>query len=157
MEQNHNLEEMLNGRSKRIFKSQGERRIAHFLEDNSINYQYEPSLLVKSAGGKPRIWYPDFYLPECKTYIEYYGMAGNLNYNLGIKTKETAYSKMGLDVISVYPWMFAENWKGYIMRELKRSSARQYKNLMSKPYWRRHRPLSHNNVRGYHRSRSNLY
>jgi len=117
------------------FKSKGERRIANFLGKNSIQYRYEPAVAVHSEQDKPRIWYPDFYLPEFKSYIEYYGMAGKPCYDQGIKRKEDVYSKMGLDVMPVYPWMFKEDWKGYLMRGLKRNVDRQYRNLKTKPYW----------------------
>ena len=74
---NQNLEEKID-RSKRLdFKSEGERRVAYFLDTNSIKYIYEPGVLVNSVQEKPRIWYPDFYLPEFGTYIEYYGLPEN--------------------------------------------------------------------------------
>ena len=64
-----NLEYLMkrNGPSK--FKSEGEKRIAYFLEENSIKYKYEPGVLVTHPKDKPRIWYPDFYLPEFAAYI----------------------------------------------------------------------------------------
>jgi hypothetical protein len=117
------------------FRSDGERKISRFLDTNSISYRYESPVLVDSVRGKRRIWYPDFYLPEFKTYIEYYGMAGNRDYAPCLETKRSVYQKMGLDVIPIYPWMINENWQGYIMRELKRTSKRNYAKIMSKPYW----------------------
>ena len=121
--------------SNPTFRSDGERKISRFLDGNSISHRYESALLVDSVRGKQRIWYPDFYLPEFKTYIEYYGMAGNCDYATCLETKRSVYKKMGLDVIPVYPWMLKENWQGYIMRELKRTSKRNYTKIMSKPYW----------------------
>ena len=132
---NQNLEEKIDGGNRLNFKSEGERRIAYFLGSNSIKYIYEPGVLINSAQQKPRIWYPDFYLPEFGAYVEYYGLVGNQNYVKGIKTKESMYSKIGMDVIPVYPWMFNKNWRGYIMKELKRTTHRRYRNLMTKKYW----------------------
>ena len=129
------LETKIESKRHRNFKSEGERRIACFLETNSIRYHYEPGVLVNSPYDKPRLWYPDFYLPEFGSYIEYYGLAGRENYDRGIKTKESVYSRMGLSVIPVYPWTFAENWQDYIMRELRQTVIRRYDDLMSKPYW----------------------
>lgn len=146
-----NLENLLGGKRGPKLKSEGERRIAYFLEENSIRYQYEAGVLVNSVEKKPRIWYPDFYLPEFGTYIEYYGLKGQRSYDKGIKRKETAYSRMGLDVIPVYPWSFSENWQGYIMKELKQSVGRRYKTLMSKPYW------SQKNTAGYHKGFTRRY
>ena len=85
-------------------------------------------------------WYPDFHLAEFATYIEYFGLAGKQDYDKGIKTKEAVYSKMGLDVISVYPWMFAEDWHGYIMKELKNVTVQRYRKLINKPYWSKTSP-----------------
>ena len=130
-----NLESTIIDHTRAKFKSSGERRIANFLDKNCIKYQYEPAVLVNTGDNRPRIWYPDFYLPEFKNYIEYFGMAGNHAYDEGIKRKESVYLKMGLDVLSIYPWMFNENWQGYVMKQLERNIKRQYRTLMEKPYW----------------------
>jgi hypothetical protein len=140
---NWKLEDRVSVRKRPNFKSDGERRIAYFLDNNSIKYQYEPGVLVNSVGNKPRIWYPDFHLPEFGAYIEYYGLAGGKNYDKGIKAKQSVYSKMGMSVIPVYPWMFAENWQKYIIKELKRSTLRRYKNLTAKLYRAQHRSITH--------------
>ena len=117
------------------YKSEGERKIAHFLGYNNIRYHYEAPVLINTHDSKTRIWYPDFYLPEFKTYIEYYGLAGDPQYDLGIKKKELSYQKSGLDVISLYPWTFKKDWRGYIMQKLKNNLLRRYYDLMAKPYW----------------------
>ena len=131
-----NLEHLVGGNIPPALKSEGESKIARFLEENSIKYHYEPGVLVYHPRDKPRIWYPDFYLPEFGTYIEYFGLSGKQQYDQGIRVKESIYSKMGLSVIPVYPWTFAENWEGYIMNELKRKTVDSFNNLMSKPYWK---------------------
>jgi len=134
-----NLECILNKGGGPRFKSVGERKIAYFLDNNSIKYHYEQAVLVTPEKDKHRIWYPDFYLPEFKTYIEYFGMAGNQNYDKAIKAKESAYAKMGFNVIAVYPWMLSKKWEGHVMKELKRNAIRPYKTLMTKPYWTRYK------------------
>ena len=134
---NQTLEHKLRNPEHTNLRSEGERRIAYFLEANSIKYQYEPALLINSDQ-KPRIWYPDFYLPEFTTYIEYFGLVGKQNYDDGIKRKETLYAKTGLEVIPVYPWTFSGDWEGHIMNELERITIHRYKSLMTKPYWAGH-------------------
>ena len=138
------LEDIANSKQSPQFKSYGERKIANFLSENAIQYQYECGVLVNAGYNQPRIWYPDFYLQEFKTYIEYYGMVGNQNYDKSIKTKQVVYEKARMDVISIYPWMFKENWRGYIMQELERNTLRPYRNLMAKPYWSKNRPSTSN-------------
>ena len=143
---NYDLEAKIKGKRNPRFKSEGERRIANFLEKNSIKYQYEPGVLVEPMGDKPRIWYPDFYLPEFATYVEYFGLVGLQSYDRGIKRKESVYSKMGLAVIPVYPWTFSEDWQKYIMKELEGTTIRRYRNLMTKPYWSQNRHPSYGNI-----------
>lgn len=143
---NQNLEDMVGSKKGLDFKSEGERLIARFLDDNSIKYRYEPGVLVNSYENKPRIWYPDFYLPEFGTYLEYFGLVGQEDYDRGIKRKESTYSKMGLDVIPLYPWTFAEDWQGYIMKELKRTAVHRYRKLLAKPYWSQNRSVSATHV-----------
>lgn len=148
---NWELEDRVNKGIKPKFKSGGERKIAYFLDKHSIKYQYEAGVLVNSADEKHRLWYPDFYLPEFGAYIEYYGMVGKRNYDRGIKAKQSVYSKMGMAVISVFPWMFAENWQQYITKELKRSTIRRYKNLTTKFYRTQHPSTSHRYIRPFQR------
>ena len=152
---NQTLEHKLRDQEHPSLRSEGERRIAYFLEANSIKYHYEPSLLI-NIDNKPRIWYPDFYLPEFSAYIEYFGLAGKQNYDDGIKRKETLYSKAGLSVISVYPWTFTEKWQEYIMKELESITLHRYKNLMTKPYWTRHQNNTPEHTR-YHQRITNHY
>ena len=131
-----NLEYLARRSTPPVFKSEGEFKIARFLEQNSIKYHYESGVLVSHPKDKPRIWYPDFYLPQFGTYIEYFGLSGKQHYDQGIKTKQSIYLKLGLSVIAVFPWTFNEDWEGYIMKELETKTIDAYKNLMSRPYWR---------------------
>lgn len=130
-----NLEHRLWDKKNPKYKSAGEGKIAYFLNRNNIRYQYEPAVLVNTDHGKKRIWYPDFYLPDFGSYIEYYGLVGNRNYDRGVKVKEVVYSKAGLHVIPIYPWMLNDNWQRYIIKELRIHNFRQYRQLKSKRYW----------------------
>jgi len=117
------------------FKSEGERKIARFLDDNSIRYQYEPAVLVNDLYDKLRIWYPDFHIPDLATYIEYFGVVGKKDYDEGIKTKLSVYRQMQMDVIPIYPKMFREDWQGHIINELDKINQRRHDVLMGKKYW----------------------
>jgi len=136
------LEKMLTA-NRVHFKSEGERKIAYFLDDNSIRYQYEPGVLVNTSYDKARIWYPDFHLPEFASYIEYFGLVGNKSYDEGIKTKLSTYRQMGLEVIPVYPWTFSNDWQKYIMDELEKTTLNRYNTLKSKKYWHQQKASSY--------------
>ena len=47
---NKKIEDIVTDEKRPKFKSEGERRIAYFLDKNSIKYLYEPGILVNSAG-----------------------------------------------------------------------------------------------------------
>lgn len=133
-----NLEQRVKNSGAKNFRSEGERKIAEFLNNYGINYVYEPGVLVTDRD-KPKIWYPDFYLPEFAAYIEYYGFVGNQNYDHGIERKKKVYSAMGLEVIAVYPWTFCENWQKYIVNNLYEISRNRLDILLKKTY-RAHLP-----------------
>jgi hypothetical protein len=143
------LEGKINQGDRNRYKSEGERNIAHFLGYNNIRYLYEAPVLIHSYDSKARIWYPDFYLPEFKTYIEYYGLTGDPDYDLGTKKKELSYQKSGIDVISIYPQMFKKNWRGYIMKELENNILERYHDLMAKPFWSKNNHTANGHRSGY--------
>ena len=157
---NQNLENKVRSPEYSIFRSEGERRIAEFLGNNSIQYRYEPGILISTENEKPRIWYPDFHLPEFAAYIEYFGLVGRQQYDNGIKRKEAQYAKSGVSVIPVYPWTFTGKWQQYIMTELEQITTNRLKALMSKPYWSESNLAGHNSLPGqlrYHQASIRRY
>ncbi len=122
----NNLEKILCRNIDDNFKSKGEIKIADFLDEMGIKYLYEQGILVEDYQQKQRIWYPDFYLPEFGMYIEYFGVVNDRDYEKGIHKKNAVYKKMTLDVIGIYPYMFKENWKKYIIGSIGQKVERQY-------------------------------
>lgn len=55
-------------------KSYGEMEIANFLALNNIAYIYEYPYVLDTRTQEYGQYYPDFYLPEYKIYIEYFGI-----------------------------------------------------------------------------------
>ena len=80
-------------------RSKGEKIIADWLNSHSVPYVYEP----KINGMRP-----DFYIKEKNTIIEYWGMADVRNpdgtmYRLKMIKKKDKYSRMHVNLISIYP------------------------------------------------------
>ena len=114
-----NLEEKLRGgNGTEIFKSQGERRIARFLDQYGIRYVYEKPVAIVDEN-KTKLWHPDYFLPDLGVYIEFYGMAGQPDYDAGIARKTALYSANGIDVISLYPAHFRYDWQTHLRNELR--------------------------------------
>ena len=107
-------------------RSAGERRIAGYLDAQGIPYEYERPLLVLDQD-KPRIWYPDFYLPELAIYLEYYGLAGQPDYDQSVQHKQGVYRAMKIDVVPLFPSTFRTDWRGYIIDSLQRITERRYR------------------------------
>ena len=86
---------------------------------------------------QPKIWHPDFYLPNFAIYIEYYGGAGQRDYDRGIDRKTGVYAANGLDVIPIYPWTFLDEWQDYIVDSLEAITTRRMDLLPKGSYARR--------------------
>jgi hypothetical protein len=99
------------------YKSQGERRIAGFLDTQDIAFQYEYPLAIKDRE-QVRIWYPDFRLPEYGMIIEYFGMNGNDAYNEQMFHKIDTYKRAGIDGIYLLESSFSGDWQEQILERI---------------------------------------
>ena len=83
------------------YKSQGELRIAKFLTQLNIKFEYEFPIAVKHDN-KVSIWYPDFYLKEFQIVVEFFGYkGGSENYDKGIEYKKKVYGECGIECIGM--------------------------------------------------------
>jgi hypothetical protein len=105
------LEQTLDGEYGGIFKSEGERRIAQVLNQYGIPFIYEPKLPVIDDG-VTRNLVPDFFLPAKNLFIEFYGRAGNAEYDRRVLWKESVYASNGISVLALYPWDLCHDWPG---------------------------------------------
>jgi hypothetical protein len=81
-----------------VVQSHGERRIADWLSAHEIEYRYDDKFQI-IQGFAVR---PDFYLPRCDVYIEYWGL-DTTDYKIGMLLKQKLYQQEGKKLISVYP------------------------------------------------------
>lgn len=84
-------------RGERV-RSLGEKRIADFLFERGVQYEYEPLMMV--GGEKVR---PDFALPEYEFVVEFYGVEGDEGYDLQSNYKRSLYKSHQSRVIELYP------------------------------------------------------
>lgn len=86
-------------------RSRAEKTIADYFTENGIVYEYEPVLM--GGANHERVMCPDFYLPECDVYVEYWGMVGHPDeskrgeYVEKMRWKMAQYREMNLRVISI--------------------------------------------------------
>jgi len=109
----------------------GERELARFFGEYGIRFVYEEPVLVMDRR-KPKIWYPDFHLPDFAAYVEYFGLSGDPGYDLGTERKMAAYRETGLAVVPVYPWNLGDGLDGYMasgLAEIQRSRSSRLADL----------------------------
>lgn len=80
-----------------LVRSRSEKQIADFLYQYNIQYEYEPTLQLGNTLVKP-----DFYLPEQKIYIEYWGLVSKADYVERMRWKLNLYQKFKIKILSLY-------------------------------------------------------
>ncbi len=81
-----------------VVQSDGERIIAEELAALGIVFRYDNRFrIIKGYAIRP-----DFYLPEFDLYIEYWGMEGNLDYEIGMMEKKKLYQQAGKKLVSLH-------------------------------------------------------
>ena len=107
-------------------KSYGEMNIANYLIQNKVNYIYEEKYVNEDLN-----YYPDFYLPDYKIYIEYFGIDRNNKvpdyftaepgktpsetYMAGINWKRNIHKNNKTILIETYAY---ENWENDLVTNL---------------------------------------
>jgi hypothetical protein len=91
------LNKTIRAKDGTLVQSHGERMIAEYLDEHSIDYRYDERFRIID-GMAIR---PDFYLPEFDVYIEYWGM-DTADYKIGMLKKQKLYQQQGKKLISLH-------------------------------------------------------
>ncbi len=90
-----------------------EKKVAYFLRDIGVWWMYEQPIYVLDDKERPRIWTPDFYLPELGIYIEVCGTK-NKKYSY----RRRIYTKNRIPIIFIHTYKKRE-WRDYLIKEIK--------------------------------------
>lgn len=114
-------------------RSKAEKQVADYLHDQEIDYVYEQTIVL---GRKKRKIKYDFFLPESKIYIEYWGLEGasgdiGKQYVERKEEKIKLYDKFNLKLVSLYPedLNYLEQTIPKKMNEAKRSQRSIWKKI----------------------------
>jgi hypothetical protein len=92
------LNKTIQAASGTVVQSEGERMIADELSSLGLAFRYDNRFrIIKGYAIRP-----DFYLPEVDLYIEYWGMEGNLDYQIGMMEKKKLYQQASKKLLSLY-------------------------------------------------------
>lgn len=113
------------------YRSRGEQRLARALDEQLIEYQYEPRLVVYDPAARRDRWLrPDFYLPDHQAVIEYAGMLDRPAYRERHGRKAWLYHTNGIPLIEVLPEdLERRDWERSLLEQIAASSShRQIRN-----------------------------
>jgi hypothetical protein len=95
--------------------STAERTVAGFLSETGIWWEFESAVYIMDDKGRPRVWTPDFYLPELGMYVE---VVGNEELNR-YDWREQVYAMNKIPIIFIYMNRFRYNeWCDYLVNAI---------------------------------------
>jgi hypothetical protein len=77
--------------------TKNEKTVSDYLKAIGAWWEFERAVYLQDECGRPRVWCPDFYLPELGIYIEVMGPNGNYEY------RQRIYDLNRIDIIFVSP------------------------------------------------------
>jgi len=98
-------------KEKTIFDemTKAEKNVADYLYSINLHWKFEHPLFVLDDKERPRVWTPDFYLPELGIYIE---VCGSKDFDYEYRKK--IYIKNRVQVIFIHQFKEEDNWKEFL-------------------------------------------
>ena len=90
-----------------------EKEIADYLYKINLYWLFEHPVFVLDEKDRPRVWTPDFYLPELGIYIEVCGEDRKC-----YSYREEIYKKNRIKVIFIHQFKDEKNWKDYLLTSI---------------------------------------
>lgn len=93
--------------------STAEIAVANFLKEKRIYWSYEQPMYVIDNKNRPRVWTPDFYIPQLGIYIEAVGYEKVID-----EFKKQTYFENNIPVIFVHVYKEEKKWQSYLLNEI---------------------------------------
>jgi hypothetical protein len=90
-----------------------EKQVAEFLGELGLEYKFEYPIFIYDDRERPRLWAPDFFLPELMVHVEVCG-SDLFNYTF----REKMYEKNNICVIFSHIYKGEEAWKPFLVDSL---------------------------------------
>jgi hypothetical protein len=90
--------------------SSAELAVCEYISEMGLWWQYEQPVFVYDDKQRPRVWTPDFYIPELGIYIEVVGNRYNPNYSF----RDKVYRGNRIPIIFLH--IQAEDWKEVLIK-----------------------------------------
>jgi len=94
--------------------SEPEKEVSEFLRSLSLWWKYENPIFLTDEEDRPRVWTPDFYLPDLGVHIEVCG-SDEFDY----KYRKKVYSRNDSPVIFIHYYEEQRRWKYYLLQRIR--------------------------------------
>jgi hypothetical protein len=91
-----------------------EEQVSDYLTRLGLKWVYQSPVFLYDDRGRPRVWTPDFYLPELSIYIE---VCGSERFNYAYRKR--MYSKNGFLVVFIHFYKEKGRWKSYLVKRIR--------------------------------------
>ena len=91
-----------------------EEHVSDFLTELGLHWIYQSPVFIHDEKKRPRVWTPDFYLPELGIYIE---VCGSERFNYSYRKR--IYQKNGFLVIFIHYYKEKSKWKTFLVTRIK--------------------------------------
>lgn len=103
-----------------------EKKVAAYLKEVGVRWEYEKPLFLIDQFNKPRIYVPDFFLPELNTYLEVIG--SKVNFDKKHRYQKQAYEKNDIQII--YVKTYESGWDAKLSDDIYEYLHKMTKNLL---------------------------
>ena len=93
--------------------TEAEKEVALYLKKINIYWLFENPIFLLDERERPRVWTPDFYLPELGIYIEVCGDDRNC-----YEYRSKVYIKNKVPVIFIHQFKQKEDWQNYLKTKI---------------------------------------
>lgn len=91
-----------------------EKEVSEYLQRIDIWWLYEQPVFVMDEKNRPRVWTPDFYLPELGLYIEVCGSE-----TFDYKYREEIYKKNKVPVVFIHRYKNKDSWQKFLRQRIR--------------------------------------
>jgi len=102
-----------------------EKQVAAYLRELDLWWIYEFPVFVYDEKKRPRVWTPDFYIPNIGMYIEVCGSE-----KFDYKYREKIYKKNGYHVVFVHLYKEEKKWKSFLVKRIMEIEEKRHDEVM---------------------------
>jgi len=92
-----------------------EKQVAEYLDKLDISWKFEYPVFLNDEKERPRLWTPDFYLPDLNIYVE---VCGSKNFDY--EYRKHRYFENKIDVIYLHLYKDKIEWQDHFKERLPR-------------------------------------